>query len=157
MIPRLDQELDELLGRHLAGRLDPELGRAATAFRAALTTSVSRPGRRRLLLWGAGAALAAGLAVAWVMSGARDVRSPHTSPPPSLALQSTEPPALPVVQSTTWTPVTDDGTALLDDQPVRQLRRRIVDQFEWYDARSNATVRRVIPREQFILIGVQTD
>ena len=156
MNPRLDQDLDQLLGRHFADQLDPHLGRSARAFRADFAHAVSRLPRGRLLLWGAGAALAAGLAIAWVMSGARDARSPNVSPPRAIAMKSA-PVESPVVQSTTWTPVTDDGTALLDDQPVRQLRRRIVDQFEWYDARSNATVRRVIPREQFILIGVQTD
>jgi hypothetical protein len=72
-------------------------------------------------------------------------------------MKPVEPARVPIARSTTWTPVTDDGTAMVDDRPVRQLRRQIVDELEWYDTRDNATVWRRMPREQFILIGVQTD
>jgi hypothetical protein len=154
MSSKLDQDLDELLGRHLAERLDGQLGRAAAAFREA--GARRRPGWGRLLLWGAGAAVAAGLAVAWLIFWAPEAAR-HNAPPREVVMNPAEPAEVPIARSTTWTPVTEDGTAMVDDRPVRQLRRQIVDEVEWYDAREKATVRRRMPREQFILIGVQTD
>ena len=154
MSSKLDQDLDELLGRHLAECLDGQLGRSAAAFREA--EARRRPGWGRLLLWGAGAALAAGLAVAWLIFSTPGATR-HAAPSREVVIKDSEPSEVPLARSTTWTPVTEDGTAMVDDQPVRQLRRQIVDEVEWYDTRDNATVRRRMPREQLILIGVQTD
>jgi len=154
MSSKLDQDLDELLGRHLAECLDGQLGRAAAAFREAGARRGPVWGRR--WLWGAGAAVAAGLAVAWLIFWAPGVTR-HVAPPREVVMKPAEPARVPIGRSTTWTPVTEDGTAMVDDRPVRQLRRQIVDEVEWYDTRDNATVRRRMPREQLILIGVQTD
>ncbi|MDB5319458.1 MAG: hypothetical protein JWN40_1089, partial [Phycisphaerales bacterium] len=65
--------------------------------------------------------------------------------------------APPMVQSATWSPVKDDGLTVVDDQPVRQWRRQIVEEVEWYDAKDGAMVRTRMPRQQIILIGVRTD
>ena len=154
MSSKLDQDLDELLGRHLAECLDGQLGRAAAAFREA--GARRRPGWGRRWLWGAGAAVAAGLAVAWLIFWEPGAAR-HNAPPREVVMKPVEPAEVPIARSTTWTPVTEDGTAMVDDRPVRQLRRQIVDEVEWYDTRDKATVRRRMPREQLILIGVQTD
>jgi hypothetical protein len=156
MSSKPDQDLDDLLARHLGERLDGQLGRSAAAFRKAEARRPARPGWGRLLLWGAGAALAAGVAIAWLIFST-PAATRHVAPPREVVIKDSEPSQVPLARSTTWTPVTEDGTAMVDDQPVRQLRRQIVDEVEWYDTRDNATIRRRMPREQLILIGVQTD
>jgi hypothetical protein len=156
MKDKSDHDLDELLKGHLAACLDGQLGRSALAFRAQQSPR-RLLGRRGLL---AGAALAAGLVIAamtWALLARQGTNGHRISPPHEVVMGSKIDTAPPMVQSTTWSPVTDDGLAVVDDQPVRRLRRQIVDQVEWYDARDGAMVTRRMPREQLILIGVQTD
>jgi len=68
-----------------------------------------------------------------------------------------EDPVTPVVQSATWSRMVDDGAAVVDGQPVRQLRRKLVEEIEWYDAADGAVVRQTVPQQQIFLIGMQTD
>ena len=51
----------------------------------------------------------------------------------------------------------DDGPTLVDDRPVRQLRRKVVEETEWYDAESNALIKTTQPRQQVFLIDMKTD
>jgi hypothetical protein len=152
MNDKSDQDLDELLSRHLHACLDGQLGRASGAFRHEMAV------RSRWRAWtGAGAALAACLALAWTLYGHRShvpqvVVGPIT-PPPTLDDSA----ATPVVQSATWSRMVDDGAAVVDGQPVRQLRRKLVEEIEWYDAQDGAVVRQTVPQQQFFLIGMQTD
>jgi hypothetical protein len=156
-----EQDLDELLTRHLGVCLDGQRGRAAAAFRA---RQAARLARRRWWIGSgaAAAAMAAALAVAWVMLGggggdgdaARDMK---VKPDEWAIKDAAVEVAPPMVQSATWSPVRDEGLAVVDDQPVRQLRRQIVEEVEWYDARDGAMVRTRVPRQQVILIGLRTD
>jgi hypothetical protein len=151
MNDKSDQDLDELLSRHFEACLDGQLGRAAAAFRDEMAT------RNRWRAWtAAGAALAACLAVAWAFYG-------HRSPKPEVVVAPITAPTVdeaavtPVVQSATWSRMVDDGAAVVDGQPVRQLRRKLVEEIEWYDAADGAVVRQTVPQQQIFLIGMQTD
>ena len=62
-----------------------------------------------------------------------------------------------MVQSATWSRVKDDGMTVLDDRPVRRLRRSIVEEVEWYDAKDRAMVKTTMPRQQIILIDAPAD
>ncbi len=151
MNEKLDQDLDELLKRHLGACLDGQLGRAAAAFAAARA-----PRRSRLWLGTlAGASVAAGLAAAWLILGNHLSRDKSVSPVSEVPSDVDAAP--PMVQSATWSRMKDDGLAVLDDQPVRQLHRQIVEEVEWYDAKTRATVKTRMPRQQIILIGLRTD
>ena len=153
MTDKLDEDdlLDGMLGAHLRSCLDGQLGRAPAAFGRELES------RRRLRLWAcAGAAVAACLAVAWVVMGSRpavprQVVGPN--PPPVHADDS----VTPVLQAATWSRMMDDGAAVVDGQPVRQLRRNVVEEIEWYDAKDGAVVRTTVPQQQIFYIGMPTD
>lgn len=151
MNDKSEQDLDEMLSRHFHTCLDGQLGRASAAFRQEM--AVRSPWRS----WtAAGAALAACLALAWAFYGHRpapEVVIGPTHPTPTVD----EAPVTPVVQSATWSRMVDDGAAVVDGQPVRQLRRRVVEEIEWYDAKDDAVVRQTVPQQQFFLIGMQTD
>jgi len=144
-----ERDLDELLSRHLHASLDRQLGRASAAF------ATHQLRRRRLWMALSAAAMAAGVAVAWIVVGGRLTPHPTTPDKPDLVIQDTAPP--PMVQSATWSRVKDDGMTVLDDRPVRRLRRSIVEEVEWYDAKDRAMVKTTLPRQQIILIDAPAD
>jgi hypothetical protein len=156
MNERSEQELDEILRRHLGACLDGQMGRAAAAFRAEQRAS---RGAVRWRWWAGGAVgIAAGVAVAWMVIGGRMPHGSNVKPEISVAVGDLKTDVVPpMVQSASWSPVKDDGLAVVDDQPVRQLRRQIVEEVEWYDAKDGAMVRTRMPRQQIILIGLRTD
>jgi hypothetical protein len=152
MNDKSDQDLDELLSRHFESCLDGQRGRAAAAFRHEMAL------RTRWRAWtAAGAALAACLAVAWAFYGHRPVPKSEIAKVMPLPTAIDEPAVTPVVQSATWSRMFDDGAAVVDGQPVRQLRRKVVEEIEWYDAADGAVVRQTVPQQQIFLIGMQTD
>ena len=151
MNDKSEQDLDELLSRHVHACLDGQLGRASAAFRREMAV------RSRWRSWtAAGAALAACLALAWTFYGHRAAHGPEVviAPPHTTPVED---PVTPVVQSATWSRMVDDGAAVVDGQPVRQLRRKLVEEIEWYDAKDGAVVRQTVPQQQIFLIGMQTD
>jgi hypothetical protein len=156
MNEKSEQDLDELLRRHLGACLDGQLGRAAAGFRAAERAERPAAAARWRWLIGGVTGIAAGVAIAWMMFANR---LPHgLISKPGLAVNGVSADAVPpMVQSATWSPVKDDGLAVVDDQPVRQWRRQIVEEVEWYDAKDGAMVRTRMPRQQIILIGLRTD
>jgi hypothetical protein len=151
MNDRLEQDLDELLSRHLHACLDGQVGRAALALRHELAP------RPRWRLWtAAGAAMAAGLAVAIIVIAHRAplpkvVKDPRVVSPPIVEA------AVPMVQSATWSKMMDDGTTVVDDHPMRRMRRKVVNEVEWYDAKDGATVRTTMPQQQIYLIEMKTN
>jgi hypothetical protein len=153
MTDKLDEDdlLDELLTSHLRSALDGRLGRAQMAFDRELAA------RHRLRLWAwAGAAMAACLAVGWLVVGSRPAgptRVAHTDQTPAHVEDS----VTPVLQAATWSRMMDDGAAVVDGRPVRQLRRNVVEEIEWYDARDGAVVRTTVPQQQIFYIGMPTD
>jgi hypothetical protein len=149
MNDRADRELDEVLGRHLSACLDGQLGRAALAFRAELA-----PQRRTWRLWlSAGAAVAAGIAVTWMVFGHHLL---HKSVPQrnEFVENSVEPPML---RTATWSGMMDDGTEVVDNQPMRRIKRKVVEQVEWYDSADRAMVRTTLPKQEIYLIGLETN
>ena len=148
-----EREIDELLTRHLGACLNGQLGRAEAAF--AREPNRPTPGRLRLWLSAVGA-VAAGIAVAWFTVVPRPEKVPDavTGQEPSIAVVD---PAPPMLQSAAWSKVVDDGCGVVDDRPVRRLRRRVVEEIEWYDAKAGAVVRTTQPRQQVFLIGMKAD
>lgn len=150
-----DPEIEDLLARHLGACLDGQLGRATAAFRRERLQH--RP-RRRIGRWLSGAAmLAAGFSIAWFLVHPHTSRtgSPVTPNQTKVALRTDTTP--PTLQTATWSKVMDDGPTLVDDRPVRQLRRKVVEETEWYDAESNALIKTTQPRQQVFLIDMKTD
>ena len=147
-----EREIDELLKRHLGACLDGQLGRAAAAF----AREAHRPAPRRVGPWLSGAAaVAAGIAVAWFTVVSRTPKAPDAPEVPNVVVVDDSSP--PMLQSAAWSKVMDDGCSLYDDRPVRRLRRKVVEEVEWYDAKAGAVVRTTQPRQQVYLIGMKTD
>src|SRR3954468_23618588 len=123
MNEKFDHDLDVLLKRHLESRLRGQLGRAAVAFRA----ERGRGNPRAWWRWmSAGASLAASVAVAWSLVGYRGAPPTLVVIPPNhpaeVALEPTR-----VIESATWSPVVDEGLGMVDNQPVRKLRQKVVE------------------------------
>jgi hypothetical protein len=149
-----DREIEDLLARHYGACLDGQLGRAAEAFSREVPRR-PRWHRGRLVLWLSGVAtMAAGFSIAWFLT--------HPQPPvhrigpevASAVAPSADPPML---QSVAWSKVMDDGLRVIDDRPVRRLRRKVVEEVEWYDSSCNALVKTTQPRQQVFLIDMKTD
>ena len=83
----------------------------------------------------------------------------HPSIPksPIVELPLTDESVPPMVQSASWSKMMDDGTTLVDARPMRKMRRKIVEEVEWYDARDGAMVKTTIPRQQIFMIEIKTD
>src|SRR5690242_11150509 len=149
MIEQSDRELDQMLGRHRSGCLDGQLGRAAAAFRREMA-----PQRRTWRLWlSAGAAVAAGVALTWMLVGQHLF---HKSVPLPQIADST-PVEPPVLRTATWSGMMDDGTEIVDNQPMRRMKRKVVEQVEWYDPTDRAMVRTTMPKQEIYLIGLETN
>lgn len=151
MNERVEQDLDEMLSRHLHACLDGQVGRAALALRHEFAP------RPRWRLWtAAGTAIAAGLAVAIIVIVHRAPSHAVVKEKPGTSTPLAEAP-VPMVESATWTKLTDDGTTVVDDRPMRQMRRKVVNEVEWYDARDRATIRTTVPQQQIYLIELKTN
>jgi hypothetical protein len=151
-----DREIEDLLTRHLGTCLDGQLGRAAAAFSREAPRRPRRWHRGRIVLWLSGAAtMAAGFTIAWFMTHPRTPNHP-VGPDAPLAVV-TEDVVPPMLQSVTWSKVMDDGLRVIDDRPVRRLRRKMVEEVEWYDSSCNAVVKTTQPRQQVFLVDMKTD
>ena|SRR2546430_1870489 len=143
-----DGNFDRQLREHLSRQLDPQRGRAM----AALNAEARRRDRRRVALRiGFALAVAASIAVAWI------VRTPPVSLPlPPIATAPIDTPR-DVEQVVAWE-TSDEGLAMLDheSQPVRAIHQQGIEQIKWFDPRANATVRLTVPQEQVILVEEQT-
>ena len=148
-----DQELEALLRGHLEKRLGGQVGRARLAFAEEV-----RRGRRRWMWLSAGTAIAAGLLIAWALVGNRGgpLQAPPDSPTIGFYPDSLLGPA-PAVQGASWSGFTDAGTVLVEDRPMRQWKRTVLQEYQYYDAANDAMVRTRAPREQVYLIGIETD
>jgi len=149
MTDKLDQDLDELLSLHLHSCLDGQLGRAS----AALADELAPRWRWRLWL-AAGTAIAAGLTVA-IMMIVHDARPKFVTPTNPIAPEVAQVP--PMLQSASWSKMTDEGTTFVADRPMRKLGRKVVEEVEWYDAKNRAMVKTTLPQQQIYLIEMKTD
>lgn len=149
-----DAEFDAMLHAHFDAALLPQAGRALSAFGEHL----ARQRQRRIVRLCSTAALAAGLLIAWGLASSwftGGSASPPSPAPVTVAQQS--PLEVPITQSASWSRVMDDGLGLVNQQPVRQFRRNVVEEVNWYDPSTKARVRQTTPRQEIFLIGVQTD
>lgn len=149
-----DTDLDALLAAHFTAALSPYAGKAAGGFREHL----ARQRRMRVIRLSSAAAIAAGVVIAWGLASSW-FAGPSTTPavPAPFIAQNVQPPDSPITQSAYWSRVMDDGLGLVDKRPVRQFRRNIVEEVNWYDPRTQARVKQTTPRQEIFLIGVQTD
>jgi hypothetical protein len=157
MDERLEQDLEieiqRLLEAHLELRLSGQLGRAREAFAAEV-----RRGRRWWMWLSAGAAMAAGLAIAWGIWGhrAKPLNMPAPQEVNKVQPRQTDGPT-PFVHAASWSPFQDEGTVVVENQPMRQWKRTMVEELQYYDVKSKAMVRTRTPREQVYFISMPTD
>jgi hypothetical protein len=145
-----DDKIDQLLKSHLAGELNPHVGKAAKAFAAAL----HRPAPHRISrYWAAAAVLFITASVVGVVIVRQVLQKPVTITDTN-SLNVPDPiPLMPVAQSLDWQ-ILDDGTVMLaGDVPVRRLRRQVVERIKWYDPDRQTTVWLSVPQEQVMFIG----
>src|SRR5687768_7264013 len=139
-----DLELEALLKEHLERSLAGQVGRARAAFAEEL-----RHGHRRWMWLSAAAAIAAGLAIAWALVGHRSDAIKAPTETPELAYPTSILGPRPVVQATSWTGFKEDDTVVVvQDQPMRQWKRTVLEEYQYYDRDSDAVVRTRAPREQ---------
>jgi len=152
-----EREFDKLLNDHLAGELNPQLGRAGRAFDEMIR---QRRGRhQRLVALTSGISLlAASIALAvWLWPA-----SPPANHPPVANANKTSPVDSPhdVEQLVAWQTI-DEGTQNLhlrdaNPLPVRRLRQDAIQQVEWTDPASQEKYRVRIPVQQVLLIQQET-
>lgn len=151
MTPWSDDNLERLLRTHLTCALDPQLGRAEPHFRRKL--AVLHWWRTRTAGLGVLAAMAACAALAWNLWPTIPAPRPDNG---ILAVATPSAQPVRVDQLTCWRTL-DEGTVFLDDQtPMRRIRRQVIETYEWFDPQQQAKVEITVPREEVILVTVQT-
>lgn len=157
--------LDQLLGRHLRTQLEPQVGRALEAFnddqRHQQPWQPRRQYRLRRIAWATAiaATLLLGAALLWRQLAPAVLPQPHRDDGNGFrTLAMTSPiEAMPVARAASWSPLVDEGMCIVDDTPVRRLRRDVVQEIRYYDPQSRAMVRTTIPQQQVFYIAVRTD
>ena len=152
-----NDELDALLREHLSLELDGQLGKAAHRFRNHLRGDGLVPRRA----WGVwlvgvvGGAMAASIAALWAGP------SLWPSHPPG----QRNAPVIPVAADyrfdlddvTLLSQTRDAGTLVLDGRtPVRRIVRDELRQLRWVDPRHQASVEQIVPRQDVMLIEMDT-
>jgi hypothetical protein len=153
-------ELDALLGAHLRGRLDPQLGRASAASSAAAAArqpAAARGGGGDTLRIAAAwiGLVAAVLAIVWLIWPADDRQPlpvvtnapvmPHASSPPRE-----------IERMVLWETVDERATLVGDQLPVRKLRQEGVEQVQYYDPDDRATIRVTVPLVRDVMVQMET-
>jgi len=152
-----EERLDRLINRYLSQQLDPQLGRAAANFETDLR---KRPARRnpwpRRLIWMTTAA-AACLALAWGWRFQNHLaQKPGSNGPTQIVEAEPSPDLVPVTESISWRTIDDGVIGVEDDVPIRQLRNQVLQYVQWYDPQRKATVEMTVPREEIVLVGLQS-
>lgn len=156
-----DAELERVLRAHLSERLDAQLGRALDAFERETGVVRCAP-RRRLAGLIIGSAIAASLVVAWLLmpresheGSSREVAA-KTGAPPAVAPAMAERFLPDDVESLILSQAIDEGSEIIDEQPLRRVRLRSIEEIRWDDPDLDATVRMAVPREEVLLVRQQT-
>lgn len=156
-----DKRIDLLISRHLSRELDQYVGRAAERFALELRESQPIPIRQTGFQWRiwAGAALAASLVISWALYSIpkRNPDFNKNDGGDKGLLSIAQPDSLePLAEMVSWQTI-DDGTVLMDDdRPARQVRRQVVQTVCWYDPKQQTMVELTVPREQVMLIGLNS-
>ncbi|HEV3024182.1 MAG TPA: hypothetical protein VGX76_17015 [Pirellulales bacterium] len=173
--------LDALIADYLAARLDPQRGRASSAFRISANDrsfSRSRPlTDRRWLVVTAALAAASLLIVIWtrhqpaavdrggvesfplVVAGQAGPHDGAISPEPGevhverVAVTARTEPRL--VEEVVRFRTLDEGIVVIDGRrPVRKLRRQWFQRLAWFDASTGARLERIVPREELVYVDI---
>jgi hypothetical protein len=159
------EELDALMREYLNTELDPQLGRATRYFHNHLRGQ-SIPGagplgpRRAGSLRGGGwlvgivgGAMAASIAALWAGPSLWPVHSPQL-PGPVVPVADYQ---FDLDDVTLCTQTRDGGTVLLDGRtPARRIVRDELKQSRWVDPRRDATFEKIEPRQNIMLIEMDT-
>lgn len=180
-----DVRVDAVLREHLCSRLDGQLGRAAGRFHAHLRGSGSGAGlgggsRRRSpgfspgggwVIGLVGSALAASIAALWAGPSLRLYTPPGTArdrtsgatenaavvPTPVVSALASSGIDFQMDEQTLSRQTRDGGTVLLDGgRPARRLIRRELRQTRWVDPRTGASLETIEPRQDIMLIQLDT-
>jgi hypothetical protein len=170
MTDRNDSQLDALLTRHLSSQLDRQLGRSEARFEQMLRMQrqlqvVPEAPERKFrinpfMIGLVGAAMAASIAAVFVLPQLLQVKPGQVKPSPRIIAQGPTTNAedvIPVEREVSWRTL-DRGTVFVgeDEQPMRGLVRQRVDNFRWSDPSSNTKVEVSVPRDEVMLVGMQS-
>ena len=146
-----DQFLDQLIGEHVKGELDPHLGKSAEYFdRIAEGDVIAHSPWRRAM--GSIVALAASIMVAW-LAFALYSDSKHTQPQDPMSIVPDAPPMAIELERTVMWREFDEGTVMLENNtPARRIRRQSIERVQWYDPTRGSVVEVTKPEEEVILI-----
>jgi len=180
-----DATLDAVLRDYFSSRLDGQLGRSAAHFHRHLRgagagsgTGLGRARPRRSPGFGGGGwvigivggALAASIAALWAGPALRFYTPPggaispggtalNTSAPPRGASPASHLPAshLQMEELTLCSQTRDGGTVLLDDRTAaRRVIRKELKQTRWVNPETGASIERIEPRQDVMLIQLDT-
>jgi hypothetical protein len=129
-------DFDHLLRDHFRAELDGQLGRAPAAF--------ARSSRRRP--WRVALVAVSGLAAAIVVG--LIVLRPRPSHPIGPVTTSVE-------YEVAWQSI-DQGTVLIDGEPLHSIRRQRIDQFKWIDPATRQTIELSVPSEELVLSELES-
>lgn len=157
-----DDDLEFALTDFLSKELGSQRGRTLGCFRQhidELSRRFTRRGwsRRALLTWGA-----VGLAASAAWVAAALAFQLHPTPGRHLTTRDPQPsqPMLhfgdPVERVLAWRSEEGDTVILPDGTPARQVVRREYERTRWVDPVRNVSVERTSPRDQIMLIPIQT-
>lgn len=177
-----DSQLDALLEKHLADKLDGQLGRSAGYFQRMAKFQqelrhdpAASPPPQRLhinrwrIVW-VGSAVAAAIAAVMIFSPSARITpgdrmqngkpqivyngspGPTTDPAGAMDAQT-----IPVRHEVAWQ-TTDRGTVFVGDeeQPMRGYVRQRVDNFRWTDPNTNAKFEVSVPNDEVMLVNMNS-
>jgi hypothetical protein len=150
-----DDRLDMVLSRHLSAELDPQLGRAIRHFREPGRLVMPQRSNWHWRMW-AGMALAASVAVSWMLYSVYNQIAPLVPNPAQIAGTFETQPAdatEPVTEFVSWRSVDEGAVLLKDNRPARRIRQQVVQRYSWYDPAQQTTVELTVPQEQVVLVG----
>jgi len=151
-----DEQLDNLLGDCLKESLDPQQGRAEAHFRQYLRGEARIAWKQRAWLIGAFVGgMAASVAVLWAAPWFH-AADPGTQR--STISQKTDPQLIPpAVQRVVNSQTIYEGVLVLDDTPVRVLRRRAVERTRWFDGNERVQSEQITPKDDLVFIKLTTN
>lgn len=176
MSDRDELQLESALRTHLRRELDGQLGRAEARFlresqgpamSIVAPSAAMRGGTGRMratLLWWAPFAGGIAAAIAIVCGAAafhsragQDTQLVHTGRSSVIPAPASAPAMEEMYSETIDVRTVDEGTVVIEDQgPARQFRREVIDHVEWFDAATNKRIELDIPREEVVLVGMNT-
>jgi hypothetical protein len=154
-----DAAVEVMLGEHLNARLNGQVGKASAAFQQQMNRELhARELKRTRRAWYL-AAIPTGLAACIAVMATISYMKPPAVDAKKGAGATVAAADSPKVESTTYYRDFDGGVRMVSSEngprAVRQIRRQVVQETEWYDPQEKATMRVTVPAEQTVYVGVQ--